>query len=80
MRIPRNLSGLELAKKLHPLGYQITRQKGSHLRLTTTKNGIHNITIPEHKNLRIGTLANILLSVAEHFKISKEELANKIGI
>jgi predicted RNA binding protein YcfA (HicA-like mRNA interferase family) len=35
MRLPRDLSGVDLAKLLQKLGYQITRQAGSHIRLTT---------------------------------------------
>jgi len=35
MKLPRNISGAELAGALKKLGYQITRQTGSHLRLTT---------------------------------------------
>lgn len=37
MRLPRDLSGRELAKLLEKLGYRATRQKGSHVRLTTTQ-------------------------------------------
>jgi predicted RNA binding protein YcfA (HicA-like mRNA interferase family) len=35
MKLPRDITGIELAKRLEILGYQITRQTGSHLRLTT---------------------------------------------
>ena len=35
MRLPRDLSGSDLAQSLSKLGYLITRQTGSHLRLTT---------------------------------------------
>ena len=45
MRLPRDVSGRELAKAAGILGYQITRQTGSHIRLTTTRNGEHHITI-----------------------------------
>ncbi len=45
MRLPRDVSGLQLCKRLEPLGYRVTRQKGSHRRLTTTKNGEHHVTI-----------------------------------
>ena len=40
MRLPRDISGSELAKRLSRLGYAVTRQTGSHLRLTTTKGGV----------------------------------------
>ena len=35
MKIPRDLSGSELIKRLKKLGYTPTRQSGSHIRLTT---------------------------------------------
>lgn len=78
MKIPRNVTGRELIKLLAPYGYEITRKTGSHIRLTTQKNGIHHITIPDHKPLRIGTLSSILNSVASHFKTTKNEVAEKI--
>lgn len=56
MKIPRDLSGQELIKRLKQLGYLPTRQSGSHIRLTTTQKREHNITIPNHDNLKIGTL------------------------
>jgi len=35
MKLPRNLSGTDLAKALKKLGYAVTRQKSSHIRMTT---------------------------------------------
>ena len=32
MKLPRDISGAELAKALERLGYRITRQTGNHLR------------------------------------------------
>lgn len=78
MKIPRDLSVQQLIKALKTLGYAPTRQTGSHIRLTTQKNGEHHITIPNHDNLRIGTLSSILSDIALHFDISKEELMMKI--
>ena len=54
MRLPRDLSGGELAQLLHRYSYEITRQTESHLRLTSKKNGIeHHVTIPAHKQLSV---------------------------
>jgi predicted RNA binding protein YcfA (HicA-like mRNA interferase family) len=39
MRLPRDLTGKKFAKMVEVLGYRIERQTGSHIRLTTTKNG-----------------------------------------
>ncbi len=46
MRLPRDLSGEELANRLRALGYEVTRQTGSHLRLTTQVEGQHHVTVP----------------------------------
>lgn len=78
MRLPRDVSGRQLAKRLGSLGYSITRQKGSHMRLTTTQNGEHHVTIPDHDPLRIGTLRSILTDVAGHFGITRDELAEQL--
>ncbi|MCD4691940.1 MAG: type II toxin-antitoxin system HicA family toxin [Calditrichales bacterium] len=46
MRIPRNLSGSKLIKSLKKLGYNPTRQTGSHIRLTMNSDeGERYITI-----------------------------------
>ncbi len=74
MRIPRDLTGQELSRQLKRYGYQVTRQTGSHIRLTTTLNGEHHITIPNHNPLRIGTLNNILKDVAHYLGIERDKL------
>jgi len=78
MKLPRDWSGADLAKALKVLGYQVTRQTGSHLRLTTTMGDEHHVTIPRHSPLRIGTLASILDDVATHFGLSRDDLLEKI--
>jgi predicted RNA binding protein YcfA (HicA-like mRNA interferase family) len=74
MNIPHDISGQQLAKALSRLGYATTRQKGSHIRLTTELNGVHHITIPDHRCLRDGTLRGILKDVAEHHGVGLPEL------
>lgn len=74
MRLPRNLSGDELIAALAKLGYRPTRQRGSHIRLTTDQHGRHDITVPRHDPLRVGTLNAILRDVADHFGITRDEL------
>jgi predicted RNA binding protein YcfA (HicA-like mRNA interferase family) len=78
MKLPRDVSGIDLAKALKVLGYQVTRQTGSHLRLTTTEGGDHHVTVPHHDALRVGTLAAVLDDVATHFGLSRSELLVKI--
>jgi len=69
---------VELAKLLKKYGYEITRQTGSHIRLTTTLQGEHHITIPAHKYLKIGTLSSILNDIASHLKIDKNDLVKEL--
>jgi predicted RNA binding protein YcfA (HicA-like mRNA interferase family) len=78
MKLPRNVSGNKLARALNRLGYETTRQTGSHLRLTTSQNGQHHLTIPNHDPIKVGTLSGILSDVAGHFKISRDELIQRI--
>ena len=78
MKLPRDLSGPELAKLLRVLGYEVSRQTGTHLRLTTQQRGEHHITIPNHSPLKLGTLAAILADVAGHFGLSREMLLKQL--
>lgn len=78
MRVPRDLSGADLVKRLGRFGYSVTRQTGSHMRLTSTTHGEHHITIPNHDPLRLGTLAAILAGVAAHHGITRDELVQRL--
>lgn len=77
-KLPRDLSGEDLCRALKALGYEVTRQTGSHIRLTTTEEGQHHVTIPRHGSLRVGTVAAILTAVADHFSISRLELQERL--
>jgi predicted RNA binding protein YcfA (HicA-like mRNA interferase family) len=74
MKLPRDLSGQDLAKALSKLGYRITRQTSSHIRLTTQRQGEHHVTIPDHDPLRVGTLAGLVAAIARHHKLSRDRL------
>jgi len=78
MKLPRDISGLELAKVLEKVGYRLTRQTGSHLRLTNPSPTEHHITVPAHDPLKVGTLAAILGDVANQMKITREELVRRL--
>ena len=53
--LPR-LSGRETVKAFEALGWQVTRQKGSHIILTKAGN-IATLSVPDHKDVAKGTLA-----------------------
>lgn len=77
-RLPRDLDGVELARALGALGYEVTRQTGSHIRLTTEQGGQHHVTIPAHTPLRVGTLAAILADIAQHHGAGRDELLERL--
>lgn len=72
MKLPRDLSSADLIKILNKMGYEVTRQRGSHIRLTSS-NLNHHIT-PNHSPIKIGTLNNILKDLSGYLKISKDEI------
>jgi len=74
LKLPRDLSGSELVNALARLGYEVSHQKGSHIRLTTQQNGEHHITVPAHDPIKIGTLNAILKDVAAHAGLTRNEL------
>lgn len=80
MKLPRDITGVELVKRLAYLEYQVIRQTGSHIRVTTQKNGTHSLTIPAHNPLKIGTLSSILNDVANHFSMTKETLLEHLSL
>ncbi len=67
----RKISGKECIKILcNKFGFQIVRQKGSHIILKReTSEGAIGTVVPNHKEIKIGTLKNVL----ELAKIDIEE-------
>ncbi|HET9112332.1 MAG TPA: type II toxin-antitoxin system HicA family toxin [Burkholderiales bacterium] len=78
MRLPRDLTGAELIRHLVNLGYQKTRQTGSHVRLTCDVPYQHHVTVPLHDPLRIGTLSAILGDVAEAQNVERDILLERL--
>ena len=79
MKLPRNLSGEELARALRRYGYETTRQTGSHMRLSSNfKGSQHHITIPAHTSLKIGTLSQILSDVAGYLELTRDQLVEEL--
>ncbi len=60
MKLPRDVSGLEAIKALERLGFSITRQVGSHVRMSQ---GDRRITVPIHRKLAVGTLRVYFVSL-----------------
>jgi predicted RNA binding protein YcfA (HicA-like mRNA interferase family) len=74
VRLPRSISGADLARRLARLGYAVSRQTGSHMRLTRVAVGEQHVTIPAHADLKVGTLHSILRQVSQQTGLSREDL------
>ena len=71
---------MALAKALNRVGYSITRQTGSHIRLTLSGMPQHHVTVPAHQPLKVGTLAAILDEVAARLELDRAELLNRLAL
>ena len=79
MKLPRDVGGEELVTLLGRYGYTVTRQTGSHIRLTSTVKGFENhVTIPEHKPLKVGTLDHIVNEIADYLEIERQKLLKEL--
>ena len=78
MKLPRDLYGAELVKRLERVGYQVHHQTGSHIIVRTEENGENTQSIPNHKPLKVGTLNGILSDVAEHLGMNKQALVDRL--
>lgn len=79
MKLPRDISGEQLATILGKYGYHITRQTGSHFRLESVlKGSTHRITIPQHDTIKVGTLSSILSDLAFYLEIEKQKLIDDL--
>jgi predicted RNA binding protein YcfA (HicA-like mRNA interferase family) len=76
MSLLRKISGKECVKILcNKFGFHIIRQRGSHVLIKKeTSEGKIGTVVPQHKELKIGTLKAIL----EQAKINEEEFMKYI--
>lgn len=59
--MPKKYSGKEVVKRLTRLGFTVTSQRGSHLKMRAKIGGrLKTVIIPMHKQIAQGTLRSIL--------------------
>ena len=75
MKLPRSVSSDRLIRVLEQFGYNVIRQKGSHVRLRHEGPPAHAITVPRHDRLKTGTLHGILSEIAQMRSLPIEDLA-----
>jgi len=80
VKIPRDCNGVELARALRHLGYETRRQTGSHIQLTTQRDGEHHVTVPNHHPLKVGLLHGLLKDIAAHHHLTVEQLVHDLSL
>ena len=55
-KLPR-ISGSEAVRALERLGFEVTRQKGSHI---VMRRGSSGCVVPNHREVKVGTLSGVL--------------------
>jgi predicted RNA binding protein YcfA (HicA-like mRNA interferase family) len=55
-KLPR-FSGAETVRALQRLGFEMTRQRGSHI---VMRRGSAGCVVPNHREIKIGTLSGVL--------------------
>jgi predicted RNA binding protein YcfA (HicA-like mRNA interferase family) len=80
MKLPRDVDGPSLVKALRVLGYEATRQTGSHIRVTTQRDGENHEVVPFHHPIKTGTLSSILKHVAAHHNITVAALLELLDL
>ena len=78
MKMPRSVSGTDLVKALKRLGYEQTRQTGSHIRLSLQQPKQQHLTIPNHDPIKVGTLAAIVADVSAQLDIPRDDVMRKL--
>jgi predicted RNA binding protein YcfA (HicA-like mRNA interferase family) len=79
-RRPRDVSGVELVKRLARVGFMHTRTEGSHAVCIAREQGKLGVYVPLHRNVAIGTMHNILRRVASYLEVSMGELLELLDL
>jgi predicted RNA binding protein YcfA (HicA-like mRNA interferase family) len=78
VKLRRDVSGTDIARLLRRFGGQVTRQSGSHMRITANLRGVqHYVTIPTPDSLRVGTLSQILKDVAQYLDLPRDKFVEE---
>jgi len=69
--VSRTVSGREVVKALRRIGFVVDQQRGSHIFLHNLEKNI-SVVVPNHKELKKGTLNSILKKVGIAIKDLKK--------
>jgi predicted RNA binding protein YcfA (HicA-like mRNA interferase family) len=79
VKLPRDVSGRSLVAALvRDWSYREVNRVGSHIILQTDEPVHHRLSVPDHHQLRIGTLNGILRAVAQAKGVSREQIIRSL--
>lgn len=78
MRLPRDVSGEALIRRLRRYGYATARQTGSHVILKHIDDGEHALTIPRHRTIKVGLLGSIVSDAARQLGRERDEFSEEL--
>ena len=71
MKLPRDVSAEQAVAALRRLGFQVVRQRGSHIRLVK---GSRSVTVPAHDPIALGTLKSLIRQAG----VSEEDFCREL--
>ncbi len=78
-KLPAKVSGQRVLKLLTKLGYTITNRKGSHFILMLDEDDPSTvITVVMHKNLKKGTLSNVIKKNEKLTGMTRDEFLDQL--
>ena len=81
MKLPRDVDGPQLVRALQRrLDYEVVRQRGSHVRIATKRNGVFEETVPRHFPIGPKTLESLLKNIAHHHTMTVDELLSILDL
>jgi predicted RNA binding protein YcfA (HicA-like mRNA interferase family) len=64
---------------LRRYGYEVTRQDGSHIRMTSNAPGVDpHVSVPNHRAIKVGLLGDIVSEVAAHLGRDRDEFSEEL--
>jgi len=78
--MPSEIGCPRLVNALCVVGYEATRQNGSHVRVSTQRGKENHEVIPNDRPIKTATLTGILKHVATHHRMSVNDVLRELSL
>lgn len=81
VKLPRDVDGPQFVRALQRrLDYVVVRQRGSHIRVATQRDGVYEETVPRHFPIGLKSLESLLKNISKHHAMTVEELLDLLDL